>query len=279
MRWPFSLRGYPCRSTRRPRSSTGTPSRARSGKPCASIRGRPVGCGHDPVVKVWPQKWKASASSAPSVPATTPAPAPAKSNWPTRARKPRREVPRASASEMRPPSGMHPRASPALHRGGEHALELPERVEGALGEPGPIEIQRDGERAAGDVEHLPGPLVAVLVEDTEGDQRIAAGEIDRGLERLADVTPVGGEHRQRRLRVRTWLELPDQVDARALLRALVGDLERRLRAHGKTQGADLAREAEDEDRERGQAEQRDRQADGEPAGGGQARRGQRREGE
>src|ERR671938_494346 len=57
-----------------------------------STRGRPVGCGHESVVYVWPQKWKASASpglTAPPAAAATTAP-------PTRARNPRRDVERST---------------------------------------------------------------------------------------------------------------------------------------------------------------------------------------
>ena len=35
---------------------------ASSGQPSALIRGVPFGWTHDPVVKMWPQKWYASAS-------------------------------------------------------------------------------------------------------------------------------------------------------------------------------------------------------------------------
>src|SRR5687768_13977644 len=53
---PPSLIGSPEPLIRRPRLSIGRPS-LRNGKPLASIRGNPCGCGQDPVVKMWPQKW------------------------------------------------------------------------------------------------------------------------------------------------------------------------------------------------------------------------------
>ena len=47
---PSASTGCPAALTGRPRSSTACPSLARSGKPCASMRGSPVGCGQEPVV-------------------------------------------------------------------------------------------------------------------------------------------------------------------------------------------------------------------------------------
>jgi hypothetical protein len=49
--------GEPLALMRRPRLSIGSPFEASSGKPSLSIRGVPVGCGQEPVVKMWPQKW------------------------------------------------------------------------------------------------------------------------------------------------------------------------------------------------------------------------------
>src|SRR3954452_8993739 len=172
--------------------------------------------------------WNASASSASNAPAATPAPAVATRACPTRARNPRREVPRASASERWRPSGTHrPLAAPRGRR--EHALELTQRVEGALGEHGAVEVERDGERAARDVERPPGALVAVLVEHAQRHQRIVSRELDRGLERVAHGAALGGEHGERRLSVGPRRELADQLHARAELRSLVRYLERGLR--------------------------------------------------
>src|SRR4051794_23107370 len=100
---------------------------------------------------MWPQKWKPSASPGRTALATTP---PA-SSPPTRAISPRRDVPFASDSVNAPMSGMRGLQRAALG-GGQHALELREAVEGALGQHGAgTRVQRDGERAARDLGERP----------------------------------------------------------------------------------------------------------------------------
>src|SRR5256885_1525527 len=73
------------------------------------MRGRPVGWGHEAVVKVCPQKWKASASPGLTAAATSrPAARPTIAS-PARASRPRREVP--STTARAPTSGIEPAAS------------------------------------------------------------------------------------------------------------------------------------------------------------------------
>src|SRR5206468_11429967 len=112
-------------------SSIGWPSLARSGKPPEAIRGSPVGWGQEPVVNVWPQKWKASDSPGSIRVPTVRAAVIAMSAPPTRARKPRREEPRASESLIRSRCSGTDRVPPALRRG-QNALELRQVVEGPL---------------------------------------------------------------------------------------------------------------------------------------------------
>ena len=68
------------------------------------------------------------------------------------------------------------------------------------------------------------------------------------------------------------LELVGERAVRADLRAFVGDLERALRGDREPQHPDLAREREHDDRQRDEAEQRDREADRQPLLGRRRRR-------
>src|ERR671937_112905 len=113
---------------------------------------------------MWPQKWNASASSGRQAAATAPPAAVASRKPPIRARKPRREARCASASlRLAAASGANglPRA-PLRRR--DDALQLRERVERPLREHGPVDAERHGIGAAGDVERAPGVRVALLVE-------------------------------------------------------------------------------------------------------------------
>src|SRR4051812_37691435 len=173
--WPESLTG-------RPMSSTGWPSLARRGNPRESIRGNPVGCGQEPVVKVCPQKWNASESPGSISVPTVLAAVSATSAPPTRARKPRRDVSRARASETRSRcSGTTPR------RRGQNALQLGEVVEGPLREDGALVVGGDCKRAARDAEVAPERGVRRLVEDADGDVGIVGDVLDRRRERLAQM--------------------------------------------------------------------------------------------
>src|SRR6185503_18671588 len=115
----------------------------------------------EPVVKVWPQKWKASASPGFTAFATTPPAVAARRPPPIRARKPRRELSPAresSASPIRSRSAIsgarsHPR--PAAGSSRQHTLELGQVVERALGQDRAIRPERDRERAARNAELAP----------------------------------------------------------------------------------------------------------------------------
>src|SRR5690349_9535925 len=113
---------------------------------------------------MWPQKWNASAFSALIAAATMPVPLTARSSLPARARNPLREVDSATVSL-------------STHGAGcvdEQALELEERVEGALREQ--VAVGREDERvgAAGNRKGAPGIGVAFLVEELDLDLRIGS---------------------------------------------------------------------------------------------------------
>src|SRR6058998_2421714 len=108
-----------------------------------------------------PQKWNASARWALSAAAITPLPLTASSSRPVRARKPRRELFSATASLSTNRPGCV----------GEQALELVERVEGALREDVAGRGEDDRVRAARDRELAPGLRVGLLVEELELDFR------------------------------------------------------------------------------------------------------------
>ena len=100
---------------------------------------------------------------------------------------------------------------------------------------------------------------------------------DRGLERVADATARGDEHRQRQGRLRIEREARRQPGAAEQLRPLLGDLERPLRPESQAQHADLARQRQHRDREPGAGDQRHREPEPEPLVGGEVALGQRRE--
>src|SRR5215211_7320294 len=121
---------------------------------------------HEPVVKVWPQKWCASASPGCTALATTPPIDPATSPAPTRARKPRRDVSPASESSASPirsrpaiswARSVEPRLQigPPPVRRGQDALELREVVEGPLRQHDAAVLNRQRERAPGDPKLVP----------------------------------------------------------------------------------------------------------------------------
>src|SRR3954447_23246278 len=193
--WPSSSTGWPASFTGRPTSSIGWPSLARSGKPRESIRGSPVGWGQEPVVKVWPQKWKASDSPGSISVPTVRAAVIAISAPPTRARKPRREESRASESLIRSSCSGTDRLPPPL-RPGHDAFELRQVVEGSLGQHRALPIQRERKRAARDLEVPPELRLRDLVEDGHRHTRVLRDVVDRRSECLADPTARGGEHGQ-----------------------------------------------------------------------------------
>src|SRR5918999_1014730 len=144
---------------------------------------------------MWPQKWYASASPGATIPATVPAPVSPMTAPDTRERKPRRDVPAASRSESRDRAapgrfGGGRRSGterpPAAFGGREDRLELRAGVERALGEDGPVGVERDGERAARRVGSRPRVRVADLLECPHRDPRVAREGRDGGRERPAD---------------------------------------------------------------------------------------------
>src|SRR4051794_18149582 len=113
-----------------------------------------------------PQKWKASASPGLISEAAVGAPAAPSTAAPTRARKPRRDVPAARRSESRSSAtdGL-----PAALGGGEHGLELRRRVEGPLREHGALAVDDDSVWAPGHVRGRPCRGVLLLVERAQED--------------------------------------------------------------------------------------------------------------
>src|SRR4051812_6782686 len=108
---------------------------------------------------MWPQKWKASASPGLTTLETALAAVGANSASPTRASSRRREVRAASASSM-------DRLQRALLGRADHALELAEPVERALGQDDAVpRVQGDGVRRSGHARGRPRVGVPVLVED------------------------------------------------------------------------------------------------------------------
>src|SRR5215211_1679347 len=116
---------------------------------------------------MWPQKWNASASPG----FTEPPAAAATSAPPRRARKPPRDVSRATAA---PSSGTGLLVCPAL-RSCNDSLELGGAVECALGADDAFVVERDGVGAPRDGELLPDLPVRHLVEDLDRDERIEIG--------------------------------------------------------------------------------------------------------
>src|SRR5262245_58395009 len=223
--WPPSPTGCPASFTGRPMSSIGCPSLARSGKPWESIRGRPVGCGHEPVVKVWPQKWNASDSPGSISVPTVRAAVSAIRAPPTRARKPRREVSRASESAIRS------RCSGTALGGRQDALQLGEVVEGPLGQDLAGCIESDRERAARDLEVAPGLRLGHLVELHDRHSGVVADALDGRSERLADVAALRGEHGKAKALRMAAVEteaLREPLDPGSHLGPLSLDLERSL---------------------------------------------------
>src|SRR3954469_3955276 len=121
---------------------------------------------------MWPQKWKASASPGLTTLDTALAAVAANSASPTRASRPRGDVRAARSSSMdrleRAPLGR-----------ADDALELGEPVERPLGQHDPVaRVQGDRVRRAGHAGDSPGLRVTVLVEDLDGQPRLAAEQLD-----------------------------------------------------------------------------------------------------
>ena len=165
-------------------------------------------------MKMWPQKWKASESPGSIRVPTVRAAVTAISAPPTRARKPRRELSRASESVRRSRcSGTRgtrsgPRESPIGIRlgalrppplgGRDHALQLGEVVEGPLGEHGSL-----GDRGRSRT-GSPGSRARATAPPRRPRRRrrprprVASDALDRGSEAAAHVTALRAEDGERR---------------------------------------------------------------------------------
>src|SRR6188508_1428786 len=151
-RLPEPSTAKPSPLTARPRLSIGWPSLGRSGYPFLSMRGRPSGFGHEPVVQMCPQKWNASLFSGRTAAATAAPPVAASIAPPMRPRNERRVIPEASrveralAAPSRNPSGrrmLHPCGAER-----DEPVELLERVDGPLRGDEPVD-DVDEERRSG----------------------------------------------------------------------------------------------------------------------------------
>src|SRR5215204_1075223 len=80
------------------------------------MRGMPIGLGHEPVVQMWPQKWKASLFSGRTAAATAAPPVMASTAPPIRPRNERRVRPPASRVES-------PRAASSRASSGRRKLD------------------------------------------------------------------------------------------------------------------------------------------------------------
>src|SRR5512133_2636364 len=100
------------------------------------MRGLPVGLGHEPVVQIWPQKWKASLFSGRTAAATAAPPVTASIAPPIRPRNDRRVSPPARRVERaRAAPSMSSSGRRTLHSflsDGDELLELLQRVHGSL---------------------------------------------------------------------------------------------------------------------------------------------------
>src|SRR5215213_2075495 len=206
---------------------------------------------------MWPQKWNASASPG----FTEPPAAAATSAPPRRARKPPRDVSRATAA---PSSGTGLLVRPAL-RSCNDSLELGGAVERALGADDAFDVERESVGAPRDGELLPDLPVRHLVEDLDRDQRIACQHRDRRLERPAQPAAVRRESREGETRLGAECERIDQPAPLADLRPLRGELEGRVGWKAKPELSELPGQREDGDGEQRNGRERDDEAGGEPS--------------
>src|ERR671914_1099179 len=134
------------------------------------MRGMPNGLGQDPVVQMWPQRWKASASSGLSAAATVAPPVTARIAPPMRPRKERRVRPAARRAESawaapsRTSSGR--RTVRASRAEGNEAVQLLEAVDGPLGGDGAVD-HVNGERRSRNPPALERIGLLALVDDSD----------------------------------------------------------------------------------------------------------------
>src|SRR5438445_3631830 len=214
---------------------------------------------------MWPQKWNASARWARSAAAITPLPLTASRSRPARARNPRRELVPATASLSTDGPGSV----------GEEALELVERVEGALREYVAVCRQNDCVGAARNGEGAPGLGVGLLVEELELDLRVRGDEPQRRLEGAAQRAARRGEDGDGDRGFA--LETLDEGETSAEFRPLVLQRESALRGDCDPQLAELPREREHEDCKTGNSDEHNDEARHEPGVGGWTRIRQERQ--
>ena len=227
------------------------------------------------MVKICPQKWNASESPGSTSAADRPsrrephqgaADARRESHGATccapASRSPRRDGQAPTGSlpsrpSLEPSATGTPVRPPAVRRC-EHALELREAVEGALGENRPGDVEGDREGAAGHAEVAPDLGIGDLVEARHRYLRVVRDALHRGRQGLAEVTALRGEDRKPDGVVRP--ARPERkpgcqrLCAGADLGALPRDLERPLGAELEPEHPDLAGEGEHSDGQPGACE-------------------------
>ena len=163
-----------------------------------SASGLPVGLGHEPVVQMWPQKWKASLSSGRTAAATAAPPVRASTAPPIRPRNdrrvspPARRVERALAAPSTSSSGR--RTFHSLRSDGDELLELLQGVHGSLRPHDPVhDMDREGRpRNCPALERVRG---LVLVDDVNG-QALAPERAHARCELATEAAARAEEDRQ-----------------------------------------------------------------------------------
>src|SRR5512132_1209720 len=228
------------------------------------MRGKPVGLGHEPVVQMCPQKWKASLSSGRTAAATAAPPVTASMAPPIRPRKQRRVRPPASRVERL-------RATPSTSSSGrrifdpfgsedDQLLELLERVRCALGGDDSVhDVHR--ERSPRDGPALEGLWLLVLVDDVHG-QALAAERTHRRSKLPAQAAARAEEDSQL---VADTLQLLEVRHRLAELRPFLCQLERDPRPYPESENADLSVEGQHEGRKNEDGEREHDEADEEEA--------------
>ena len=270
-RRPSSSSGWPWRSIGRPRSSTGLPSRARSGKPWRSTRGMPVGCGQrggrvgvaaEVVGVARPRRQQARGTAARG----------ASSQPPARARKPRREVSPASASLRRRLLSQARTLPLARFAGRTSASSWRALLNVPCARTVPSRRARARRGCRGSRARARRRRHSRSSKTLDGEQRVALRAVD-GRRRSARHIGQPSELKTASAKRADGCGAKRSISsgARAARRPLALDLERQLRREREPQLADLAREREHGDRERGDRREREPEADREPRLGARIR--------
>src|SRR3954454_7713267 len=212
------------------------------------MRGKPIGFGHDPVVQMCPQKWKASLSSGRTAAATAAPPVTASMAPPMRPRKerrvrpPARRVERFRATPSTSSSGR--RILDPLGSESDQLLELLERVRSALGADDSVHDMHR-ERSPRDRPALEGVGLLVLVDDVHG-QTLAAERTHGGSKLPAQAAARAEEDSQ------LWAHTLQLLEVRrglAELGPFLSQLERDSRPDPESENADLPVERQHERRQ------------------------------